>query len=199
MMSFPTLIRQDNLRRSFVKIFPGVDTAEKRQMICVRTHNNVDILLGYCQKQVGLHITNIPNEILIRSKGVYDATKRVSAKRDNRHDLHDQVIDYMVLVCTEAKIPMHYITVDWALTTLVRDRTLKPSEYIRIKKEGLVEYWSMLTLEAHGADDWRNKLKSDEGRATLVNSCPNNPHGSSAREYINSARHSLYGGVNFDE
>lgn len=199
MMSLPTMIRQDNLRRSFVKVFPGVDTAEKRQMICVRTHNSIDILLGYCQKQGGLHITNIPKEVLIRSKGVYDATKKVTAKKDSRYDLHDQVIDYMIMVCTEAKIPMHYIDVDWALTALIRDRTLKPSEYIRIKKLELQNYWVLLTLDSHGADDWRKKVDTDEGRATLVNSCPNNPQGAHAREYANSYRHSTYSGMKMDE
>jgi hypothetical protein len=168
-------------------------------MVCVRTHNSIDILLGYCQKQQGLCITNIPTDVLTRSKGVYDSTKKVSAKRDSRYDIHDQVIDYMLMVCTEAKIPMHYIDVNWALTALIRNHTLKPSEYIKIKKLDLQEYWVLLTLDKHGADDWRNKISSDEGRATLVYSCPNNPEGAHAREYANSYRHSTYSGMKMDD
>lgn len=193
MMSFKALVRQDNLRRSFVKAFPAVDTAEKRSMICVKTHNNLDILLGYCQKQGKLHLTNYDSQILTRAKGVYDTTSKVKHKKDSRHDLHDQVIEYMINVCTQAQIPQYYIDVDWALTSLIRDKTLKASDYIKIKKLELQNYWVLLTLETHGSDDWRNKSLTPEGRATLVNSCPNNPV-----TLVNSYRHQTYGGSNFE-
>lgn len=175
MMSFKSMIRQDNLRRSFVKLFPAVDTAEKRSMICVKTHNSLDILLGYCQKQGNEHITNYPDPVLVRTKGVYESTRKIKHKKNSRYDIHDQVIDYMINVCTTANIPMSYIDVDWALTSLIRDKTLKPSEYIKIKKMELQNYWVLLTLDSHGSDDWRNKSLTPEGRATLVSSCPNNP------------------------
>ena len=89
---------------------------------------------------------------------------------------------------------MSYIDVDWALTSLIRDKTLKASDYIKIKKLELQNYWVLLTLESHGSDDWRNKSLTPEGRATLVSSCPNNPV-----TLVNSYRHQTYGGQNFDE
>ena len=134
MIQFPSLIRQDNIRRAFVKKFQGIDEDERRHMVKVNTHNSLDVLIGYVQKENGYLETNIPGDVLQRSKELYDKMKRAKAQKPNgRLDIHDQVIDYMKEYCQELKIPYHYLTVESALTNMIRDKFITAGQYARIK------------------------------------------------------------------
>lgn len=161
LLRFDEDIRQDNLRRAFISMFPAIDDDELRSSIKIKDHDDFQYLIGYVTKESAPCLTNLSSEEMTDAKSYY-MRSLAPTKIKPGMDPNDKLIDFMTYKSLQMGKDPKTMHVTSSLAMMVREGLIKPSQFVKVKREHCQEYWCM--LHNMSLDD---RVKLYEGRGDL--------------------------------